>query len=649
MSKIIGVDLGTTNSVVAVMEGGEPTVIPSAEGGRLFPSVVAFTKNGERLVGQTARRQAVVNSDNTIFSIKRLMGRRYDDPEVQKAREILPYKIVEGPSEDAQVHVPQTGKDYTPQEISAMILRKIKQDAEAYLGDEVTQAVITVPAYFDDSQRQATKDAGQIAGLEVLRIINEPTAASLAYGLDKKEAETILVFDLGGGTLDVSILDVGEGVVEVQSTSGDTFLGGDDWDQRIVDYVANEFKKNQGIDLREDKQALQRLKEAAEKAKIELSTVLETEINLPFVTADASGPKHLQMKLTRAKLEQLTDDLVDRCREPFQQALDDADITASDLDEVVLVGGATRMPMIQELVRDLTNGKEPHKGVNPDEVVAVGAAIQAGVLAGEVKDVLLLDVTPLTLGVETLGGVMTPVIERNTTIPVRKSETFSTAEDGQTAVTIHVLQGERPMAADNKSLGMFNLEGIPPAPRGVPQIEVTFDIDANGILNVSAEDKATGKEQDVTITATTNLTEDDVERMVQEAKRHQAEDEQRKNLIQARNKADQLIYQMEKMLRDLGDQVSASDRGRIEEVIEDLKQAKEGDDAGRINSLIEQLQQASQAIGQQMYAQQQAAGGAQAGAQPGAGGFAGGPQQPGGAEPSGSEEEDVVEGEFEEV
>jgi molecular chaperone DnaK len=642
MSKIVGIDLGTTNSVVAVMEGGEPTVIPSAEGGRLFPSVVAFTKNGERLVGQTARRQAVVNPDNTVFSIKRLMGRRYDDPQVEKAREILPYKITEGPSGDARVYVPQKDQEYTPQEISAMILRKIKQDAEAYLGETVTQAVITVPAYFNDSQRQATKDAGQIAGLEVLRIINEPTAASLAYGLDKKEAETILVFDLGGGTLDVSILDVGEGVVEVRSTSGDTFLGGDDWDQRITDYIASEFKKDQGIDLRQDRQALQRLKEAAEKAKIELSTVLETEVNLPFVTADASGPKHLQIKLTRAKLEQLTEDLVDRCREPFKKALADAKMSASDLDEVVLVGGATRMPMIQDLVRDLTGGKEPHKGVNPDEVVAVGAAIQAGVLSGEVKDVLLLDVTPLTLGVETLGGVMTPLIERNTTIPVRKSEVFSTAEDGQTAVTIHVLQGERPMAADNISLGRFNLEGIPPAPRGVPQIEVTFDIDANGILNVSAQDKATGKEQKITITASTNLSEGEVEDLVKEAKRHEAEDRQRKELIEVRNTADQLIYQMEKTLRELGDQVSASDRSRVENIIEDLKQAKEGDDAARIKSLIEQLQQASQAIGQQMYAQQQA----QAGGGP-QGGPSAGPN--GGAQSGEEEDEEVIEGEFQEV
>jgi molecular chaperone DnaK len=568
------------------------------------------------------------------------MGRRYDDPEVVKAREVLPYAIKQGSAGDARVHLTQTGKDYTPQEISAMILRKLADDAEAYLGERVTQAVITVPAYFNDSQRQATKDAGKIAGLEVLRIINEPTAASLAYGLDKQEAETILVFDLGGGTFDVSILEVGEGLVEVKATSGDTFLGGDDWDQRIVDWVAAEFKKEQGIDLRKDRQALQRLQEAAEKAKVELSTVLETEINLPFVTADASGPKHLQIKLTRAKLEQLTEDLVERCRVPFEQALRDAKLKASDIDEVVLVGGATRMPMIQELVRSLSNGKEPHKGVNPDEVVAVGAAIQAGVLAGEVKDVLLLDVTPLTLGVETLGAVMTPLIERNTTIPVRKSEMFSTAADGQTAVTIHVLQGERSMAADNMALGRFNLEGIPPAPRGMPQIEVTFDIDANGILNVTAQDKATGKEQKIVITASTNLSSDEVERKVQEAKRHEAEDRRRMELIHARNTADQLIYQTEKTLRELDGQVPADDRAIIEKTIEDLNQAKNGDDTAQIQRLTEELQQASYAIGQQMYAQQ-----AQ---QPGAGPEAG--FGPGQAPPAGGQAGDeFVDGEFREV
>jgi len=649
MGKIIGIDLGTTNSVVAVMEGGEPTVITTAEGGRLCPSVVAFSKNNERLVGQTAHRQAVVNSDNTVFSVKRLMGRRYDEPEVAKAREILPYKIVEGKDGDARVYLPQTGKKYTPQEISAMILRKLKEDAEAYLGERVTQAVITVPAYFNDSQRQATKDAGQIAGLEVLRIINEPTAASLAYGLEKKESETILVFDLGGGTFDVSILEVGDGVVEVQATSGDTFLGGDDWDQRIVDWVAAEFKKDQGIDLRQDRQGLQRLKEASEKAKIELSTVLETEINLPFITADASGPKHLQIKLTRSKLEQLTEDLVERCRVPFEQALSDAKLDASDIQEIVLVGGATRMPMIQDLVRRLTGGKEPHKGVNPDEVVAIGAAIQAGVLGGEVKDVLLLDVTPLTLGVETLGEVMTPLIERNTTIPVRKSEIFSTAQDGQTAVTIHVLQGERTLAADNMTLGRFNLEGIPPAPRGMPQIEVTFDIDANGIMNVTAQDKATGKEQKITITASTNMSKDEVERKVQEAQRYEAEDRRRRELIQARNTADQMIYQTEKTLGELDGQVPEADRATIQQTIEDLKRVKDGDDAARIQQLTEQLQQASYAIGQQMYAQQAAA------QQQAAGQQAGGQQAPGqggGFDPgqAGSDDGDeFVDGEFREV
>jgi molecular chaperone DnaK len=633
MSKIIGIDLGTTNSVVAVMEGGDPTVITTAEGGRLCPSVVAFTKTGERPVGQTAKRQAVVNPDNTVFSIKRLMGRRYNDAEVKKAQKVLPYQIVEGPSGDARVRIPQTGKEYAPQEISAMVLQKLKKDAEAYLGEPVTQAVITVPAYFNDSQRQATKDAGKIAGLEVLRIINEPTAASLAYGLDKKETETILVFDLGGGTFDVSILEVGEGVVEVKSTNGDTFLGGDDWDQRIVEWIADEFKKDQGIDLRNDRQAMQRLKEAAEKAKIELSTVMETEINLPFVTADASGPKHLQMKLTRAKLEQLTEDLVQRCVGPFNRALEDAKLSANDINEVVLVGGATRMPMIQELVKKLTGGKEPHKGVNPDEVVAVGAALQAGVLGGEVRDVLLLDVTPLTLGVETLGEVMTPLIERNTTIPVRKSEIFSTAADGQTAVTIRVLQGERPMAADNMLLGQFNLEGIPPAPRGIPQVEVTFDIDANGILNVSAQDKATGKEQQITITASTNLSKEDVERMVEEGRRHSAEDQRHKELVEARNQADSLAYQMEKTLREMGDKVSAADRQAIEAKIAEVRRVKDSDDVNRIRQAMEELKQASYAMSQQMYGQAQPQYG-----QPGGNGDE--PRQGYG------EDEDVVEGEF---
>jgi molecular chaperone DnaK len=631
MAKIIGIDLGTTNSVVAVMEGGDPTVIPTAEGGRLLPSVVAFSKSGERMVGQTAKRQAVVNSENTVYSIKRFIGRHYD--EVEEERNMVSYETVKGPSGDVRVKIPATGKEYAPQEISAMVLAKLKQDAEAYIGESVTQAVITVPAYFNDSQRQATKDAGKIAGLEVKRIINEPTAAALAYGLDKKENETILVFDLGGGTFDVSLLEVGEGVVEVKATNGDTHLGGDDWDQRILTYIADEFKKEQGIDLREDRQALQRLREAAEKAKIELSTVTETEINLPFVTADASGPKHLQMKLTRAKFEQLTEDLVDRIRGPFKAVLSDASMDTAQVDEVVLVGGATRMPMVQDLVRELT-GKEPHKGVNPDEVVAVGAAIQAGVLGGEVKDVLLLDVTPLSLGVETLGGVMTTLIERNTTIPIKKAEVFSTAEDNQTAVDIHVLQGERPMAADNMTLGRFRLEGIPPAPRGVPQIEVTFDIDANGIINVAAKDKATGKEQKVTITASTNLDKQDVEKMVEEARKHKQEDQRRRELADARNTADTLAYQAEKALSELGDKVPENDRKQIEEKIEALRQAKEGDDLAEIKRLTEEVQQASYALSQQMYAQEGASQG----------------QEPGGAAPGGGEEEgDVVEGEFREA
>lgn len=640
MAKIIGIDLGTTNSVVAVMEGGDATVIPTAEGSRLLPSVVAFTKNGERLVGQTAKRQAVVNPENTVYSIKRFMGRRYE--EVETERKMVSYKVTKGPAGDARVHIPVTGKDYSPQEISAMILGKLKKDAEAYLGESVTKAVITVPAYFNDSQRQATKDAGKIAGLEVMRIINEPTAAALAYGLDKKTNETILVFDLGGGTFDVSVLEVGEGVVEVKSTNGDTHLGGDDWDQAILNWVADEYQKENGIDLRKDRQSLQRLREAAEKAKIELSSVMETEINLPYVTADASGPKHLQMKFTRAKFEQLTEDLVKRLRGPFDKALKDANLSASDINEVVLVGGATRMPMVQDLVRSLTN-KEPHKGVNPDEVVAIGAAIQGGVLAGEVKDVLLLDVTPLSLGLETLGGVNTILIERNTTIPVKKTEVFSTAEDNQTAVDVHVLQGERPMAADNMSLGRFRLEGIPPAPRGVPQIEVTFDIDANGILNVTAKDKATGKEQKVTITASTNLDEKEIDRMVQQAREHEAEDRKRKELVEARNNADSLAYQTEKTLKELGDKVPAQEKENIESKIKALREAMNGEDVAKIKQLNDDLQNAFHALSQQLYAQQ--------GAGPAGGAAPGGPSAGGESGPAGTPEDEgeVVEGEFHEA
>jgi molecular chaperone DnaK len=630
MSKIIGIDLGTTNSVCGVMLGGEPTVIPSAEGGRLFPSVVAVSpKSNERMVGQVAKRQAVVNPENTIFSIKRFMGRKFDDAEVQRATHLVPYKVAAAPNGDVRVWMGE--KEYSPPEISAMILQKIKTDAEAFLGEVVTQAVITVPAYFNDSQRQATKDAGRIAGLEVLRIINEPTASSLAYGLDRKVDETIAVFDLGGGTFDISILDVGDGVFEVRSTNGDTFLGGDDWDQRIIDWVADEFKREQGIDLRNDRQALQRLKETCEKAKVELSTVMETEINLPFITADASGPKHLQMKITRAKLEQLTDDLIERTVGPCKLALADAKIKPSDIDEVILVGGMTRMPAIQQKVAQFF-AKEPHKGVNPDEVVGLGASIQAGVLGGEVKDVLLLDVTPLTLSIETLGGVATPLIDRNTTIPTRKSQIFSTAADGQTQVEIHVVQGERPMAADNKSLGKFILDGIPPAPRGIPQIEVTFDIDANGILNVSAQDKATGREQSMQIISSSGLADDEVERMVHEAEEFREQDRMRKDEVEARNIADNAVYSAEKFLREQGEKIPANLRSDTESKIEALKNALQSGDTGSIRQRTEELSQALQQVGAAMYQE-------------------GGPSAPPppGDEPSGGGEEDIIEGEFSEA
>ncbi|HCB01350.1 MAG TPA: molecular chaperone DnaK [Anaerolineae bacterium] len=604
MAKIIGIDLGTTNSVAAVMSGGEPIVIPSAEGERLVPSVVAVNKNGERLVGRVARNQAITNPQNTIFSVKRFMGRKSGDPEVERTKKRVPYAVTEADNGDVRVKLSE--KEYSPPEVSAMILAKIKADAEAYLGETITQAVITVPAYFNDAQRNATKDAGKIAGLEVLRIINEPTASSLAYGLDKKKNEVIVVYDLGGGTFDVSILDVGDGVFQVRATSGDTFLGGDDFDLRIMDYLIEEFKKDNGIDLHNDRQALQRLKEASEKAKIELSTVMQTEINLPYLTADANGPKHLMMTLSRAKFEQLTADLVDRTIAPVKQALSDANLNAGDIHEIVLVGGMTRMPAIQDRVRAFF-GKDPHKGVNPDEVVAIGAAIQAGVLGGEVKDILLLDVAPLTLAIETLGGVATAQIERNTTIPTRRTQVFSTAGDNQTQVEIHVLQGERPMAADNKSLGKFILDGIPPAPRGMPQIEVTFDVDANGILKVSAKDKATGRSQHITITASSGLSDAEVEQMRKDAESHAEEDKKRKELIEAKNNADNTAYAAEKALREFGDKVPADVRSDIEAKVAEVKSVAQTEDVEKIKSATEALSQAIQKIGASVYEQNQAA------------------------------------------
>jgi molecular chaperone DnaK len=637
MPKVLGIDLGTTNSVAAIMEAGEPTVLENAEGSRLTPSVVAVNpKTGERLVGQVARRQAITNPENTIFSVKRFMGRKYDDAEVQKALKVVPYKVTKAANGDLRVGM--AGKDYSPPEVSAMILQKIKADAEAKLGEKITQAVITVPAYFNDSQRQATKDAGRIAGLEVLRIINEPTAASLAYGLDKQgKDETIAVYDLGGGTFDISILSVGEGVFEVKATNGDTFLGGDDFDQRVMDWIVDEFKKDQGIDLRNDRMALQRLKEAAEKAKIELSSTQSTEINLPFITADASGPKHLSLTLTRAKLEQLTGDLIERTKGPVLQALKDAGVTARDIDEVVLVGGQTRMPAVQEMVKQVFS-KEPHKGVNPDEVVAIGAAIQAGVLKGEVKDILLLDVTPLTLGVETYGGVMTAMIPRNTTIPTSKTETYTTAADGQTSVEVHVLQGERPMAGENKSLGRFILDGILPAPRGVPQVEVTFDIDANGILNVSAKDKATAKEQKIVIQSSSGLSEAEIQKMVKDAEEHAEEDRRRREEIELRNHADSAHYQAEKLLREQGDKIPENVRVQVAEKSSAVKRALDANDTEGMRTSLQELQQAMMAVGQAAYG--------------------GGPSEPGEPGPNGADgqgqggtpgTDGTVEGEYREV